>query len=177
MDTQTIHSLAAAQASGTPLTAQIGLVPHPHTPFEYIIDWVTVSPVHHAVLAINETQCVSAEPGGVRIREISEYPDAYWSAYELTALERETIVAYGRSVIGRPYGWFADIAIGIAKLTKLDTPLWIQRYISSQKRTECAQLCDAAYNVAGRHIFRGIVPAAVFPGMFVPIFQKAGWMP
>ena len=45
------------------------------------------------------------------------------------------------------------------------------------RQRNSAQFCDAAYNAAGRHFFRGIVPAAVFPGMFVNIFQKNGRMP
>ena len=157
-------------------TGQIGLVPHPHTPFEYLIDWITVSRVHHAVIAISETECVSCEAGGARIRQISEYPDAHWSEFPLTAGERDTIVNFGRTRIGRPYGWFADIAIGIALLSGVHTPKGIQAYLNSDRSYECAQLCDAAYSTAGIHFFDDIPAAAVYPGMFVPIFRSYGWM-
>lgn len=157
------------------LTAQIGIVPHPHTLVEHIIDWVTNSPVHHAVLAISATQCVSCETGGARLQYISDFPDAYWSAFDLTTVERDIIVLFGNSKLGKPYGWFADFAIAIALISGIQTPLWIQRYLNSDRQYECAQLCDAAYNAAGRHLFAGIISSAVFPGMFVPIWKSNGW--
>lgn len=157
------------------LTGQIGIVPHPHTFVEHAIDWVTKSPVHHAVLAISPTKCVSCESGGARLRNISDFPDAYWSAFDLTTVERDTIVAFGNSKLGKPYGWFADAAIAIALVSGIQTPLWIQSYLNSDRRYECAQLCDAAYNAAGRHMFVGIISSAVFPGMFIPIWKSNGW--
>ena len=84
-------------------TGQIGLVQHPQTLVEYGIDWVTDSPVHHAVLGISETECVSAEPGGARIRQINEYPDAYWSQFNLTDSERAGIVAKATDMLRTPY--------------------------------------------------------------------------
>jgi hypothetical protein len=156
-------------------TGQIGLIPHAQTPAEHLIDWVTISPVHHAVLAVSETECMSAEPGGARIRPISRYPDAFWSDFPLTDAKRAVIVAKANSMIGLPYGWFADIAIGIALLTKSHTPKWLAHYIDSDKRTECAQLCDTCYQAAGIHFFQGVLPSAVYPGMFVAIFRKFGF--
>jgi len=157
------------------LTGQIGIVPHPHTFVEHAIDIITKSPVYHSVLAISETQCVSCEPGGARLRNISDYPDAYWSAFQLTIKQRDIIVAFGLSKLRYPYGWFADLAIAIALVSGTKTPLWIQRYLNSGRRYECAQLCDAAYNAADIHFFVGIIPAAVFPGMFIPIWKSHGW--
>jgi hypothetical protein len=159
-----------------PYTAQIGLVPHAQSPIEHVIDWFTSSQVHHAVIAISETECVSAEPGGARIRQISEYPDTHWSNFPLTDANREVIVAKANSMLGTPYGWFADIAIGLSLKTPFRVPLWLAHYIDSDKRTECAQLCDTAYTAAGIRLFTHVLPSAVYPGMFVPIFRKHGWM-
>jgi hypothetical protein len=150
-------------------TGQIGLVPHPQTLVECGIDWATSSPVFHAVCGISATECMSAEPGGARTRQLTEYPDAYWSDFPLTEPERTAIVAKANDMLGTPYGWFADAAIFVA----LKTPF----RIDSDKRTECAQLCDTAYSAAGIHLFEHVLPSAVYPGMFVPIFEKNGWMP
>jgi hypothetical protein len=161
----------------TSYTAQIGLVPHPQTFVEYGIDWVTNSPVFHAVVAVSETECMSAEPGGARIRQISEYPDAYWSQFHLSDTERTAIVTKANDMLGTPYGWWADAAIAVSLKTPFRIPLWLAHYIDSDKRTECAQLCDTAYSFAGVHLFSHVLPSAVWPGMFVPVFRKNGWMP
>jgi hypothetical protein len=158
-------------------TAQIGLVPHPHTPLEWLIDEVTHSPVHHSVLAISETYCVSAEARGVRVRRIDYFPEAYWSAFDLSGEERDTIVDFGIGHIGRPYGWFTDAAIGISVLAKEKTPAWVENYLNDDRWYECAQLCEAAYAAAKRPLFEGVTPAEVFPGMFVPIWRRHEWMP
>jgi hypothetical protein len=157
-------------------TGQIGLVPHPHTPIEYLINLFTRSSVYHAVLAVSETECVSAEPGGVRIRQISEYPDAHWSDFPLTDMKRAVIVAKAKSMLTLPYGWFADAAIFVALNTPFRIPLWLAHYIDSDKRTECAQLCDTCYQAAGIHFFQNVLPSAVYPGMFVGIFRKFGFL-
>lgn len=155
---------------------QIGIVPHPHTPTEWLIETVTRSTVHHAVLAISETECVSCEPGGALLRPITRFPDAYWSHFELLPEQLGPILRWANAHVGAPYGWFQDIAIGVALLTRRETPKWLQNYLSSNRSYECAQFCDAAYTYAGIHLFSNIVSSAVYPGMFVPIWQRFGWM-
>lgn len=161
----------------TDLTGQIGLIPHPKTLLELLIDLITVSPVHHSVLAISATECISCEASGARIRPISHYPDAYWSHYPHTPEVRDKIVGWGVERIGRPYGWFTDFAIGIALIFHKRTPEWVRRYLSNDGWWECAEFCDAAYVQAGQHLFEGVISAEVYPGMFVPLWEKEGWMP
>ena len=159
------------------LTGQIGLVPHPHTPVEFAIEWWTRAPVHHAVLAVDEEQCVSCEPGGARLRPITIYPDAYWSHFTLTDTQRQAIIADANGMLGIPYGWWADAAIALARRTPFRVPLWLAQYIESDRRSECAQLCDKVYADAGIHLFTKVLPSAVDPGMFVPLWRKRKWMP
>jgi len=157
-------------------TGQIGLVPHPQTPAEHLIDWVTRSPVHHSVVAISETECVSCEPGGALLRPLSRFPDAIWSHFDHTPAETAGIVGWARAHVGAPYGWLQFFAIGVALLTKTHTPDWLRRYLNSGKSFECAQYCDAAYTAAGIYLFKDAVPSDVYPGMFVPIWGAHGWM-
>jgi hypothetical protein len=159
------------------LTAQIGLIPHPHTLLERTIDKITDSVVHHSVLAVTKTHCVSAEARGVRVRRIDYFPDAYWSEFDLSTTQRDTIVDFGIERIDRPYGWFTDAAIGISVLAKEKTPAWVENYLNDDRWYECAQLCEAAYAAAKRPLLEGVTPAEVFPGMFVPIWRRHEWMP
>lgn len=156
-------------------TGQIGVVPHAHTPAEWLIEAVTRSTVHHAIIAISETECVSCEPGGALVRPISRFPDAYWSHFDLTSKQRKNIVFWAKFNIGAKYGWFADLAIGVALIWKLRTPKWVARWLDNGRRFECAQYCDAAYAYGGVHLFKGVVPSAVYPGMFIPIWEEHGW--
>lgn len=159
-------------------TGQIGLVPHPRSFIEWAIEKVTRSTVHHAVIGISENWCVSAEPGGARLRPISGYADAYWSHFDLTDTQQTAVVGFAKSHIGVPYGWFTDAAIGLSFLLHARTPRWVEDYLNSDRRFECAQLCDAAYVAAGIHLFKdGRPPGVVYPGSFEPIFRAHGWMP
>lgn len=158
-------------------TGQIGLVPGAHTLFEWVIRAVTRSTTHHAVLAISPTLCLSAEPGGARIRSINSYPDAYWSRFDLNLAEAHDIHLFAVHHLGAPYGLLTDLAIGVSLLAKLRTPIFVQRYLESDSHFECAQLCDSAYNAAGIHLFSGRVASSVYPGLFEQIWRRRGWMP
>lgn len=160
----------------TDLTGQIGLVPHPHTFVEWAIDKVTRSTVHHAVLAITPAWCISCEPHGARLRPISHFPDAYWSEFDLTGRQRAQITCWGREHLGAKYGWFADAVIGVALLTGIHTPKWIEKRLNRGRRFECAQFCAAAYDAADMGLFER-PPAMVYPGLFVRAFRDRGWLP
>jgi uncharacterized protein YycO len=160
------------------LTGQIGLVPHPQSLVEWGIEWWTRSTVHHAVIAISETECVSAEPNGARLRPIDYYPDAYWSHFDLTEPQKTAAVKFATDHIGTPYGWLTDIAIGISFLLHQRTPKFIENYIASDGSMCCSQLCDAAYVAADIHLFNdGRLPGTVYPGSFAPIWRANHWMP
>ena len=159
------------------LTGQIGLVPHPKSFVEWAIQVVTRSPVHHAILGISPTQCISDEPHGPIIRDIADFPDAYWSYFDHTPEQSAEIVAWGHAHVKTKYGYFADAALFLWLVLGIHTPGWLARYLNNGTHFECAQFCDAAYQAAGIHLFNdGRLPSAVYPGSFVPIFRANGWM-
>ena len=159
-------------------TAQIGLVPHAKTVVEWLIQVVTRSTVHHAIVAISETECLSCEAGGAMIRPITRFPDAYWSHFELPTVQQDAIVAWARGHVGRKYGWLADAAIGIALIFHVRTPAWVEARINDGRRFECAQACDAAYVAAGIDLFpNDRPPGTVYPGLFTHIWRTHHWMP
>lgn len=160
------------------LTGQIGLIPHPHGWVEHAIETVTRAPVHHVVVAITETLVIGADPAGATVHRVSDYPDAVWSHFGLTDQQRHAIVVWASAHVGTPYSFLDDAAIGIALLSGIPTPRWVQERLSSDRHLQCAQLADAAYLAAGLHLFDdGRLPGAVYPGSFIPIWQQHGWWP
>jgi len=160
------------------ITAQIGLIPHATNPFQWLIQTITRSPVHHCVIAISETECVGAEAPVAIVRLVTHWPTIIWSAFDLNARQQRLIAGWANNAVGTKYGWLDDLAIAIALITRKQTPLWLTRYITSTKRLQCAELVDMAYRAAGIHLFRdGRPPSAVYPGSFVPLFKDFGWWP
>jgi hypothetical protein len=159
------------------LAGQIGLVLKPTSFWGRLIAWWTNSPAYHTVLAIDNVRCISAEPGGARYREISLYPEIVFSHFDLTEEQRDNIVDWGIRHLGTSYNFAEDIAIGIGLRFGMKTPLWIQRYLSSDYILNCSQLCDAAYFNADIDLFTDHrLSGAVFPGSYVPLWVAKGWM-
>ena len=166
-----------ALAAHRDLAGQIGLVPHAKTLVEWLIQKVTRSTVHHAILAVSPTTCISCEPEGALLRQISDFPEAHWSSYDLTAMQKLLISRWGTDHLGIPYGWFSDAAIGIALIFKVHTPAWVERYLNNGSFYECAQFCAAAYQQSGINLFRGRPPATIYPGSFERTWRLRGWLP
>ena len=142
-----------------------------------VIRKVTKSHYNHAVIRISETECVGAEPGEVRRRPITDFPDVVWSHFPLTSKQRDRVVWFAKTELGVRYNYADDLFIGIALLSRQHTPLWISRILSDPDSWQCAQLADAALQRAGVHVFTDDRPyGAVYPGSFVPVFQAFGWL-
>ena len=179
--------------------AQIALVPNAHTFREWarmtrlrspastpalFFSWViqksiqvvTRSRTHHTVLGLPNGKCLSAEPGGARVRDQSDYPEAWWSEFALLQTQIDHIVEWGEDHIGVPYGFFTDAAIALSFMLHEKTPKWIDRYLNSTSEYECAQLCDAAYQHVGIHLLR-YSRGPAYPGAFEPLWIDAGWEP
>lgn len=159
------------------LRGQIGIMDRPSGFGDRLIQIVTGSSFNHVVIATSNTQCVSAEPGGVRMRPISYFDNSHvvWSKFEFAAGQEYEPALFAISEVGKPYGFFDDFFIGIALLTRTHTPKWLERILSDGKRWECAELADAALNAAGIQLFPGRPVGAVFPGSFVAYWKAQGW--
>lgn len=158
------------------LTGQVGLI-HSDTGFiPWLIRVISRSHWTHMVVAISETECMSAEPGGARIRPISDYPAITWSQFKLRPWQRRRIATYARTHEGTPYGWLDFFAAGVALLTGRRTPEWLRLYVASTGTLICSQLSDLALQAAGIHIFHDRRPlGAVIPGSFGRYYVEQGW--
>jgi hypothetical protein len=149
-----------------------------------LIRFVTRSHFNHAIIAISETECVGAEPGGVRVRPITDYPNVVWSRFPVNTSIPPTwpdkaaaIVAFTNSTIGARYNYFDDVVIGLGLILRVHTPNWMLRILADPHSWQCAALCDAAYTAAGIHLFKDQRPfGAVYPGSYTPLFKDRGWL-
>jgi hypothetical protein len=160
------------------LTGQIGLRRHGAGIIAKGIEWATYSHTHHVIVAISETQCVSAEPGGARIRDITDYPSVDWSDFPLTDLERANIVFHARGYADNrtPYNYAIYPPLLFQRLTGHKVDGWVAEWLSKRPNENCSQLCGDVYTAAGIHLFAEI-SEIVTPGDFERLFIARGWLP
>jgi hypothetical protein len=97
----------------------------------------------HAFVLLDDGTLIEAEPGGARIRPLTEYsPDEiYWCenlGKSLTPAQRAGIVAKARSFEHTPYSFLDYFAIA---LHALHIPIpFLRRYLASLKHLICSQL-------------------------------------
>lgn len=156
---------------------QIGLQTKGDTFIPRGIQVVTRSDVFHVVVAISETECIGAQPGGAKIRPIDFTPNLVWSQFDLTPAQAQASADWARAREGRPYSFINDALIGISCGLDFAWPKFITEHYSNDKTYECAQLADAALTLgAGISVFNDGRPfGTVYPGSFEPIFKKNSW--
>lgn len=107
----------------------------------------------HAVLVLDNGELIEAEPGGARIRPVSEYDgtNVAWSDWPLTDAERAAIVAAGRPLEGVPYSFLDYLALA-AKRLHIPIP-GLRKYIAATGHDICSQLVDLGYQLGGQTMF------------------------
>jgi hypothetical protein len=159
----------------TDLTGQIGLLMHGTTTIPKAIEWATDSHTHHVIVAISNTTCISAEPGGVRYRPLSDYSDAVFSSFDLTGAQKSAIVAAAETYIDRPYNYAIYGPLLWQKLTGDKVNGWVAQWLSKRSNENCSQLSDDIYTRAGFHLFADIAEI-VTPGDFERLFDRLGFL-
>lgn len=143
-----------------------------------LVQRATGSAYNHSVVAISNTHCVSAEPGGAVIRPISYYRSdgVVWSRFDLTRDQRDRVSTWAFEHVGVEYDYAGFVAIGATKLLGPFAPRWLLRYVATHDRLICSYLCDLALQAADIHLFRDHRPeGAVTPGSFGKVFVARGW--
>lgn len=160
------------------LAGQVGLCLDGTTFWSSTVEHVTQSRAHHVVVAYSETMCISAQPGGARLRPITDFPNAVWSRFELTDAQRDMIRALAYQYRNTPYNYAGFVLIGAQVAAGRPVPDWLARAVSRSQRMECAQLADMLLSAAGVSVFDdGREPGLMFPGEWERKFDERGWMP
>lgn len=159
------------------LTGQIGLRRFSTGTVGKLIEWATDSHTHHVVVAVSETMCVSAEPGGVRYRAISDYPSVDWSAFELTREQKQAIINAAAYYVQRPTPYNMAIygPLLFQKLTGHKVDGWVAEWLSQRPNENCSQLSGDIYTRAGIHLFKEVTEL-VTPGDFERLFYRLGFL-
>lgn len=157
------------------ITGQIGLRRYSTGWVGKCIEWATNSHTHHVVVAISETVCISAEPGGARYRPISDYPTLTWSHFGLTGDQITLIRDAAAEMDGRPYNFAIYGPLLWQRLTGRKVTGWVAQWLSRRPNENCSQLSDDIYTLAGIHLFEDI-PELITPGDFERLFERLHWL-
>lgn len=156
---------------------QIGLLLRGSLPMERVIETVTQSPAFHAFIVVSDTECVSADIEGVRLRRLSDWADPVYSRIGLTDAQAQGIAKEALKRIGRPYSWSDDILVGIQYLTGLRWPRIVRGYMNRDSEYMCSQLVATAYaEGAGLHPISRKTPGETSPGDLYDFFHAQGWV-
>lgn len=157
------------------VTGQIGLLRNGTDLIARALQWGSNSDTYHVVVAINDTTCVSAEPGGSRYRPISDYQRIYWSAFDLTPGQRQAIAAAASAYVPRPYNYAIYPALFWQRITGHRVAAWVANWLARRPNENCSQLSDDVYNRAGLHLFEDVAEI-VTPGDFERLFYTLGFL-
>lgn len=143
----------------------------------WLVRVVTRSWANHVVISIGNGQIVEAEPGGVRIRDISEYAGCrieYNTAEPMTEQQRAAVAEFAASKRGEAYAWAADTVDGLACLGLR----WriLGRFGRARRSVMCSQLAAEAGQHAGLDWLCGQDdPCQVTPALLAQRLVDAPW--
>lgn len=111
------------------------------------------TPYEHAFLVLDGGELIEAQPGGARVRPLTEYDGRHvlYVAPELAEVERHRICVQGRLLVGAPYSGLDYLALAAHRF-HLPLP-GLRAYVASTGHMICSQLVDEAYFSAGVHLF------------------------
>lgn len=119
----------------------------------------------HAFIVLDDDTLIEAEPGGARIRPLTQYDgtNVLYSDWDLTDHQRHDIVACARALKDTPYSVLDYLSLVLVRLHV--RPKWLLAYVESTKHLICSQLVDVCYEEAGIQLFDDDRPAGdVTPG-------------
>lgn len=132
----------------------------------------------HAFMDLGDGTLIEAEPGGARIRALTEYDprDVYWCdrIYGTVSYSQKIAAGfYGKTLEGTPYSFLDYYALATHRL-HIPAP-GLRSYLASSKHMICSQLVTHAYKLAGVDLFPYLWTGYVTPGMLyqLDIGQRA----
>lgn len=152
---------------------QIGVVHHSTGFVGWCIEKLTHSDSHHTILAVSETECVSADYHGIVIEPISTHRFVVWSQYDLTNQERWLVTEVARTYVGGKYNYMAFVLLGLTRPFNLQIPRSWAHWVNSRGKVTCSQLCrDSLGALAIQPIPSEPIVA---PSDFQFLFEDMGW--
>lgn len=128
--------------------------------------------VEHAFVYLGGGDLVEAEPGGARIRPLSEYDGTRVMWLRCPDECREAVAAAAAGMVGVGYSWLDYWAIAAHRL-HLPVP-GLRSYIGSTGHEMCSALADEAARRGGWHLLSGVWPGYVTPGALRKLAERQG---
>lgn len=122
------------------LTGQVGCVVDSRGWMGKAIERVTGSRAHHVVIALSDTHCISAEPGGAKRRPISDFEFVVWSKYQHTEEQAHLIAGLAEYSQHVRYDYLSFIALGVHFLTGAKIPDKVAEWLDNRGETTCSGL-------------------------------------
>lgn len=157
------------------LAGQVGLVRHSQHWVGKIVEWATNSTSHHVVVFTSETECVSAEPMLVRLRDPKTFHSLEVSRFELTDDQVHAIVASALSMVHRPYNVPAIVSLLLSRVFSVPIPRFVVKWLERNPGLDCSQLTDIALEAAGIKLF-GHDSVLVVPAHFETYYRAHEWL-
>jgi uncharacterized protein YycO len=118
--------------------------------FGKLIRLGTVSRWNHAFIYIGDGKIVEANPTGVTISPVANYPKVAWNLHEeLSDDSRAKIVAHANSTVGRPYNFGIIAMLALRALGVKIFPMKFINYLAKHDGYICSELVAECYTEAG----------------------------
>ena len=124
----------------------------------------------HAFVFVGAGELVEAEPGGARVRQLSEYDAAAVVWLRCPAQYGAGVAAAARRMAGVPYSWLDYAALALHRF-RIPAP-GLKTYIGDSGHEMCSALADRAAMLGGWHLFGGVWEGYVTPAMLRRIAEQ-----
>jgi len=123
--------------------------------FGKLIRLGTMSRWNHTFIYIGGNKIVEANPRGVAVSDVSEYPVIGWNQHEgLTEEQRQKIYSYAMTTVGKPYNFLVIVSIALRILgLKIFANSKLLHRLSKHDGYICSELVAEAYAQAGLNLF------------------------
>jgi uncharacterized protein YycO len=123
--------------------------------FGKLIRLGTMSRWNHTFIYIGGNKIVEANPRGVAVSDVSEYPVIGWNQHEgLTEEQRQKIYSYAMTTVGKPYNFLVIISIALRILgLKIFANSKLLHSLSKHDGYICSELVAETYAQAGLNLF------------------------
>jgi hypothetical protein len=116
---------------------------------------------NHSAVYIGDGKIVEANPWGVAIDDLSQYPEEDYLVLSIKG-DRKAAVEKAKSLVGTPYGW-VDIIAFIFLICGAD-PKWVDNIMRNLSTLVCSQVSALSAQAAGDDTFEDpylVVPAQI----------------
>jgi uncharacterized protein YycO len=118
--------------------------------FGKLIRLGTVSRWNHAFIYVGNGKIVEANPTGVALSSLNNYPLVAWNQHEkLSEEERNAIVQHANMAVGRPYNFSIIIMLVLRALGVKIFPKKFTHYLANHNGYICSELVAECYDKAG----------------------------